>query len=64
MTETLIHVRTAARTLNCTHQHIYNMIRDGKIIAIRLGSTNYRIVKESLDKFIQDARVNPEDYYA
>lgn len=64
MTETLIHVRTAARTLCCTPWHIYQLIRDGKIVAIRVGSTNYRVVKESVDKFIKDARVDPEDYYA
>ena len=64
MTETLIHVRTAARTLCCTPRHIYQLIRDGKIVAIRVGSTNYRVVKESVDKFIKDARVDPEDYYA
>ncbi len=63
MTETLIHVRTAARTLNCTDTHVYNMIRDGRVKAIRIGTTGLRVVKESLEQFINDNRVNPEDYY-
>ena len=49
----LIHVRTAAMTLCCTERHIYNMIKSGKLKAIKLGPRGLRVVKNSVDAYIK-----------
>lgn len=51
--EKLIHVRTAAITLCCTERHIYDMIKGGKIKAIRLGPRGLRVVKDSVEEYIK-----------
>jgi len=52
-TEKLIHVRTAAIALCCTDRHIYDMIRTGRITAIKLGPRGLRVVKDSVDEYIR-----------
>ncbi len=55
----LIHVRTAAMTLCCTERHIYNMIKSGKLKAIKLGPRGLRVVKNSVDEYIRKNRHPP-----
>jgi excisionase family DNA binding protein len=52
-TNKLVHVRTAAITLCCTERHIYDMIKDGKIKAIRLGPRGLRVVSDSVKAYIK-----------
>ena len=63
-TETLIHVRSAAGLLSCTEKHIYDMIKDGRLEAVRLGPRGLRVIKESVLKYVSENKVNPEDYFA
>ena len=40
------------------------MIREGQLEAVRLGRRALRITRDSLDKFLAEHRVNPEDLEA
>lgn len=60
----LIDVRNAANGLGCTPQHIYNMIKEGRIRAVRLGKRmGLRVPGEALDEFLSSRAVNPDDYH-
>jgi len=61
--EKLIHVKTAAQLLCCTTAHIYNLVRDNQLEAVRLGPRGLRIKKGSVDQFIDDNTVNPESFF-
>jgi len=50
-----------AAELACSTRHIYNMIRKGRLEAVRLGPRALRITRESLDRFLEDNRVSPDD---
>ena len=56
-------VKRAALALCCTEKHVYNLIRDGKIQAIRLGKRGLRVSKISVDEFVKKNMVDPVDYY-
>lgn len=62
--EKLIHVKTAAQMLCCTTRHVYNLVRDGEIEAVRVGPRGMRIKKTSVDQFLQTNTIAPEDFYA
>ena len=48
-----IYVRKAAQGLCCTERHIYDLIKSGKLKAIRLGPRGLRVLKCSIDKYIK-----------
>lgn len=52
--EKLIHVRSAAILLCCTERHIYDMIKTGKIKAIKLGPRGLRVIKNSVESYIKN----------
>lgn len=52
-----------AETLSCTEQHVYNLIAQGFLLAIKIGSRALRISEQALREFIENNRFNPEDLY-
>jgi len=40
------------------------MIREGRLEAVRLGPRALRITRDSLDRFLEDNRVSPEELEA
>jgi excisionase family DNA binding protein len=48
-----IYIRKAAQELCCTERHIYDLIKSGKLKAIRLGPRGLRVQKCSVDKYIK-----------
>lgn len=59
----LIHVRRAAEILCCTPKHIGTMVQDGRLSAVRLGPRGIRVIRSSVEIYIENNRVNPEDYF-
>ena len=53
----LIYVRTAAKILCCTKTHVYNMVQDGRLKAVRLGPRGLRVVKGSVAQYIEENKV-------
>lgn len=53
-------VQSAARELEVTTRTIYRFINDGKLAAYRIGRV-YRIRREDLDSFLDDAALQPGD---
>lgn len=52
-----------AEMLSCTERHIYDLIMEGGLVAIKVGSRAIRISERSLGEFIENNKVNPEDLY-
>jgi excisionase family DNA binding protein len=50
-------IRRAALELCCTEKHVYRMIHDGKLEAIRIGTRGIRVSRESVMKYILRNRV-------
>ena len=58
-----IQITTAAKILDCSDDFIRKQIRDGNLEAIRVGKRATRISEASLDRFIAERKVNPDDYF-
>lgn len=58
-----ITIRKVAEILSCTERHIYDLIVAGSLQAIKVGSRAVRVSEQSLCKFIEKSRVNPEDFF-
>lgn len=59
-----ISMQSAAEILGCTEQYVGILIREGNLMAIKLGIRAIRVSEQSLQNFIAARKVNPEDYYA
>ena len=56
-------MESVAEILSCTERHVYNLVVEGRLEAIKIGSRAVRISEKSLHDFIDTSRVNPEDLY-
>lgn len=63
MTEKYLYVHTVAKRLSCSTQHVYTLIKNGEIKAIRLGIRALRVTESSLNDFIKSNELDPEDYF-
>jgi excisionase family DNA binding protein len=59
-----ITVKTVTERLSCTDCHVYNMIREGKLQAIKLGQRAIRVSEQSLEEFIASRKIDPSEYFA
>lgn len=59
----LLLTNIAADRLGCTTAHIYNLVRDGHIDAVRIGKRGIRISEQSLDAFIQSRIIDPDEFF-
>jgi excisionase family DNA binding protein len=63
LSEKYLYVNSVAKRFNCSKKHIYKLIQDGEIKAIRLGTRALRITESSLKQFLEESEVNPQDYF-
>ena len=49
--------------LSCKERFIYNLIIDGELEAMKLGSRAVRISEQSVDRFIERRKIKPEDFF-
>jgi excisionase family DNA binding protein len=56
-------LQTVAEILSCTDRHIYDLIVEGALDAIKVGGRAMRVSEKSLEEFIEKQKVNPEDYF-
>lgn len=59
-----ISVEKIMEILSCKEGHVYNLIQEGELSAIKIGQRALRVSENSLNDFIARRRVNPEDYFA
>ena len=56
-------LHVVADLLSCTERHIYDLIAEGSLMAIKVGSRSVRVSEQSLKDFIEKMKVNPEDFF-
>jgi len=56
-------MQVVAETLSCTERHVYALIVDGSLAAIKIGGRAVRISEESLNDFIESHKIKPEDLF-
>jgi excisionase family DNA binding protein len=56
-------LQVVADLLSCTERHIFDLIAEGYLIAIKVGSRAVRVSEQSLEEFIEKQKVNPEDFF-
>lgn len=57
-----LQVRRVAKILDCHPETIYDLVRDGKLEAIRFGRKAIRISEAKLEEFIEMNKIKPEDF--
>lgn len=51
-------VAEVARRLNCTRQHVYNLINAGELLAVRLGARmGIRVAESEVEKFLNNKAI-------
>ena len=67
LTETIkdrfVPIQAVSAVLSCTDQHVYSLVMEGSLQAIKIGSRAIRISERSLNEFIENSRVNPDDFF-
>ena len=58
-----LQVRRVAQILDCHEQTVYDLVREGKLQAIRFGHRSLRISEANLEEFIEKNKVKPEDIF-
>lgn len=61
--EKLLTIKTVAEELACSERHIRNLIKDGHLVAIRVGTFALRVTEMSLVDFKTRRTVNVDDYF-
>ena len=56
-------IQAVADILSCTDQHIYNLLMEGVLLGIKIGSRAMRVSEQSLNDFIEKRKINPEDLF-
>jgi len=56
-------IQWVATRLSCSEQHIYTLLKQGCLTAIRIGDRALRISEQSYDKYVQDNIIDPNDFY-
>jgi excisionase family DNA binding protein len=49
--------------LNCRERQISDLIADGELLAIKIGSKARRISEKSLEDFIKRRKITPDDLF-
>lgn len=62
--ERYITIQTVAQRLSCTDNHVYALIREGKLQAVKIGERALRISERSYDDFVVKNLVDPANYFA
>ena len=58
-----LRLQVVAEILSCTDRHIYDLIVEGALDAIKVGGRAMRVSEKSLEEFIEKQKINPEDYF-
>ena len=58
-----LQISTVAEILDCSIDFIRKQIRDNNLEAINVGKRATRISEASLNKFITERKINPDDYF-
>lgn len=56
-------IQVVAEFLSCTERHIYDLIVEGELIAIKVGTRAVRVSEQSLIEFVEKQKVDPADLY-
>jgi excisionase family DNA binding protein len=57
----LLRVYRVAELLDCSKSQVYAMIQRQELCAVRLGERGIRITLKSLDNYLNDKKVDPDD---
>jgi excisionase family DNA binding protein len=56
-------MQTVAEILSCTERHVYDLIVEESLVAIKVGSRAVRVSEQSLIDFIEKRKVNSADLF-
>lgn len=56
-------LQAVAEILNVTERYIYDLIVEGSLTAIKVGSRAVRVSEQSLNDFIRLRTINPDDFF-
>ncbi len=59
--ERYLYVVRVAGELKCSKRHVYRLINSGALKAVKIGNRALRIPESSLNAFISDREIDPQD---
>jgi excisionase family DNA binding protein len=59
----LMQVHHVAEILACSSRHVRNLVKRKELEAIRVGNGRYNITRESVMKFMDENRIESENYF-
>ena len=62
--ERLLYVHRVAKILDCSRPMVYKLLYEGKIKAVRIGKRGLRISETSLQKFLDENEIVPDEFHA
>ena len=61
--EKLLYIHRVATMLDCSRPMVYKLIYDGKLKAVRIGKRGIRISEASLNNFITENTIMPDEFH-
>jgi len=61
--DTYVEISAVMKRLNIKERHVRDLVYEGELKAIKVGSRAIRISEQSLDDFIERRKINPEDLF-
>ena len=61
MSKEFLSVKEVAELLGVSSDHVQGLIRQGELIAYRVGAKAYRIKQEDLDSFLEERKTKKEE---
>ena len=62
-TSGLLHTHHVAEMLACSDRHVRNLIKSGALEAVRVSKRCYRVRRESVILFLEQSKVEPENFF-
>ncbi|MEN6463864.1 MAG: helix-turn-helix domain-containing protein [Syntrophaceae bacterium] len=56
-------INVVTEILSCKERHIYDLLQEGKLKGIKIGSRAVRISERSLFAFIESNTISPDDIF-
>jgi excisionase family DNA binding protein len=59
----LLYIHRVAKMLDCSRPMVYKLIYEGRIKAVRIGKRELRISESSLNAFLEENTIVPDDFH-
>jgi excisionase family DNA binding protein len=59
----LLKIQEVVKALDCTRPMVYKLIYEGQLKAIRIGKRGLRVSESSLNRYIEENTIIPDEFH-